>query len=380
MNKFSRNICKIRRQSTLRTAICDPCSSSGPCRRIQSYSTDTSGNAKKPKSDKTTSIFNQEGDAWDHVFKDIQNMPPLTPFALKNPIRTVPRQSRKQEMTASELNAFDDMFNMIFNAVSEQKITDKGPMNARLGGGLGDIFGKLRKHSKRMRWTTEAEELLDRKKEAMDLCETDQELLEWTIREVFDESKKLEAASREALQNINNDPKTSTESLPVLQSPIYPHLLALLMRSFRDKYQDPHLALAIFDHARNLSIPSYVFGCTTLAYNELIQTKWTHFRDLKGVHDALQEMVVNGVGIDNNTRKIVDVLRREAGERNLGVEDEYVGEGELWNALESIESLVKQPESQSDKPKWDQWKSSDQDDKDWGFDNWEPSTNSAFNR
>ncbi|KAJ3761824.1 hypothetical protein EV360DRAFT_92831 [Lentinula raphanica] len=336
--------------------------------------------------DKPDSIFKTDGDAWDHVFKGIKNMPPLTSSSLRNPVSQTPRRLRKQSMTATELSAFDDMFNMIFDAVSEQKSSEmrsgSDQKNLSSSGGLGDLFGKLRKHSKRMRWTTEEEELLDRKKEAMDLCDTDQELLEWAVREVFEESQKLEVASREALQQVNasgNKKKASMEGLPILQSPIYPHIIAHLMRTFRDKYHDPHLALAIFDHARNLSIPSYVFGCTTPAYNELIETKWRHFRDLKGVHDALQEMVVNGVDIDNTTRKIVDGLRREVGERNLWIEDEYLGEGELWDALKAIEGLVRKPKKDSgmDKSKkWNDWKTSDGAERDWEFDEWDSSSSS----
>ncbi|GAW05534.1 protein [Lentinula edodes] len=351
--------------------------------RIQRYSTD---NAKNTNADKPTSIFKMEGDTWDHVFKGIKNMPPLTSSALRNPASQTPRRVRRQAMSATELSAFDDMFTMIFDAVSEQKSSEMRTSGTQGKtsdpGGLNDLFGKLRKHSKRMRWTTEEEELLDRKKEAMDLCDTDQELLEWAIREVFDESQKFEAASREALQKVTSSPnKTSAaENLPILQSPIYPHIIAHLMRTFRDKYHDPHLALSIFDHARNLSIPSYVFGCTTPAYNELIETKWTHFHDLKGVHDALQEMVINGVDVNDNTRKIVDGVRRQVGERNLWIEDDYFGEGELWDVLKSIESLVRKPEADSDRSKrWNDWKTSTKADKDWAFNQWDTASDSTSN-
>ncbi|KAJ3727108.1 hypothetical protein C8R42DRAFT_658687 [Lentinula raphanica] len=384
------NSCKLSRfipqRMALRSQTLDSCCHVTPVHRhlnVQRYSTET---PKNTNTDKPDSIFKTDGDAWDHVFKGIKNMPPLTSSSLRNPVSQTPRRLRKQSMTATELSAFDDMFNMIFDAVSEQKSSEmrsgSDQKNLSSSGGLGDLFGKLRKHSKRMRWTTEEEELLDRKKEAMDLCDTDQELLEWAVREVFEESQKLEVASREALQQVNssgNKKKASMEGLPILQSPIYPHIIAHLMRTFRDKYHDPHLALAIFDHARNLSIPSYVFGCTTPAYNELIETKWRHFRDLKGVHDALQEMVVNGVDIDNTTRKIVDGLRREVGERNLWIEDEYLGEGELWDALKAIEGLVRKPKKDSgmDKSKkWNDWKTSDGAERDWEFDEWDSSSSS----
>ncbi|KAL0579752.1 hypothetical protein V5O48_002246 [Marasmius crinis-equi] len=285
-------------------------------------------------------------------------------------------------MTAREISAFDDMFNMIFDAVAEQKLGtgDKKNLNVGIGGrgGLGDIYGKLRRHSKRVKWTTEEEELLDQKKEEMDLCDTDQQLLDWAMREVFGESEKLEEQSRKALEE-----GVPAKKAPMLQSPTYPHILALLMKTFRDKYRDPHLALSIFNHARNLSIASYVFGCSTNVYNELIETRWTCFRDLKGVHDALEEMSVNGVDIDNTTRNMVEKVRREVGERNLWVEEDEGGENEVWNMLNKIEKLVNKPirkskskrgaEPQNTKAhRWNDWKREEEEGDDgWEFDAWQ---------
>lgn len=288
-------------------------------------------------------------------------------------------------MTAREISAFDEMFNMIFDAVSEKTLRPDVQASASdIGvgrGGINDLFGKLRKHSKRMKWTTESDEEMDRKKEAMDMCNTDQELLEWAMREVFDESQRYESACRAA---IDEAVKSGTpKELPMLQSPTYPHLVALLMKAFRDKYNDPHLALSIFNHARHLSIASYVFGCSTKAYNELIETRWTCFRDLKGVHDALEEMHINGVHVDSQTRKLVESLRREVGERNLWIEESEIGSGEVWTMLSKIEQLVSKQVQRSPKTtgalepqpmKWDDWKAQPMDDSDddqWGFDQWE---------
>jgi Mtf2 family len=250
---------------------------------------------------------------------------------------------RRQAMTAREISAFDEMFNMIFYAASEQN--GDGSRGDRLDEvsigrrKMGDLFGRLRRHSKRLKWTSESDELLDRKKEEMELCDTDQQLLDWALREVFGESKRYEEAARKAVAEAAAS-GSEAEALPMLQPETYPHLVAHLMRAFRDKYNDPHLALSIFDHARHLSIPSYVFGCTTPAYNELIETRWRCFRDLKGVHDALEEMIVNGVEPDNRTRKVVETLRREVGERNLWEEESDLGSGEVWAMLAKIESLM----------------------------------------
>lgn len=315
-------------------------------------------------------------------------MPPLLPSAVRNPLRTnKTRRMRKQAMTEREIAAFEDMFNMIFNAVTEQKdsSTDKN-VDVKLGrGAYSDLFGQLRRHSKRMKWTTESDELLDRQKEAMDLCDTDQQLLEWAMREVFAESRRHEKESREAMEQSATS--GLTKSLPMLQPPTYPHLVSHLMRTFRDKYNDPHLALAIFDYTRHLSIPSYVFGCSTMAYNELIETRWRCFRDLKGVYDALLEMSVNGVDADSRTRKLVETLRREVGERNLWMEEDVLGSGEVWAMLSKIEELSAQKRRRNQRDgaapmKWDEWKGStmtDRSDDQWGFDQWDEPRNHKFN-
>ncbi len=280
-------------------------------------------------------------------------------------------------MTNQEINTFNEMFNMIFAAVSEQtKAVDNVELQQD---DIGQLFSKLRRHSRR-KWTTEEESDLDRKKEEMEQCDTDQQLLEWAMCEMFDESVRQEAASRKAIQEAEES-GAEAQNLPRLQSPAYPHLLALLMRTFRDRYKDPHLALAMFDHARNLSIVSYVFGCSTMAYNELIKTRWNCFRDLKGVHDALQEMSTNGVVLDKHTCKLVDDIVRDVGTRNLWTEEDPFGNSdEVWNLIHKMERLAArqrakdQPKSATSKPKWDDWKSSDLTDIDediFGFDKWD---------
>ena len=344
---------------------------------------DTPESKDVTKTSSSDSIFATNESPWDHVFSDIKDMPPMLPSAVRNPLRaggtdtTGRARARRQAMTAREMSAFDEMFNIIFNAVSEHKNPSAKPTTSSndplsvLDGGIGigrtpfgqapmsDLFGKLRRHSKRLKWTTEADEELDKKKEEMELCDTDQQLLEWAMREVFGQSQQYEERARNAISKTeeqssstsasaanpnSSPPPTPISTLPELQPPTYPYLIAHLMRSFRDKYRDPHLALSIFDYARHLSIPSYVFGCTTPAYNELIETRWSCFRDLKGVHDALLEMRVNGIEPDGRTKKLVEMLRREIGARTIWEEESVMGSGEAWGILEKIEGLaVKEP-------------------------------------
>lgn len=290
-------------------------------------------------------------------------------------------------MTAREVNAFDEMFQMIFSAVSEERQQEAsqrilGPSTGigKSPQGLGDLAARLRQQSRNLKWTSEADQELDRKKEDMGLCDTDQQLLAWAMREVFGESQRYEEEARKAMAA-----SSSTRNLH-LQPPSYPQLIAVLMSTFRDQYADPHLALSIFDHARHLSVASFVFGCTTPAYNELIETRWRCFRDIRGVCDALEEMRANGVEIDNRTRSLVEKVRREMGERNLWEEESSLGSGEVWGIMKRIEQLTA-----SDKPrnkrttrkdkgwkpdreswKWDALKDDPHDDG-WEFGQWESS-------
>ncbi|KAJ6495626.1 hypothetical protein C8R47DRAFT_365559 [Mycena vitilis] len=302
---------------------------------------------------------------WDHVLANIdQAPPPVIPHA-----GIGPRRPRRQTMTAQEISAFNEIFSLIFDSMNEST-SSSSPVS--IGGtGMGELFGTLRRHSKRMKWTAQSHEDLDRKKDEMDRCNSDRELLDWAMREVFGESQLYAAEFKRA--------QAADEELPLLQAPTYPNLIALLMRTFRDKYHDPHLALSMFDYARHLSIASYVFGCSTSAYNELIATRWTYFRDLKGVHDALEEMYVNCVDLDNRTRELAEKVRKEVGDRNLWMEEDELGTEGVWQMLNNVERLVNSsvPTTRKKVGKkfvpWNDWKALDEKDDispDWEFDKW----------
>ena len=246
-------------------------------------------------------------------------------------------------MTARERNAFQDMFDMVFDAVGDFKngeIPSEAPMFTPVDGvgattqyrEMADLFGRLRKNVKKMRWTSDIDEELDRKKEEIELCDTDAQLLEWAMNEVFKPQQPTTTPSLGQLASVHNNQ-------------IYPHIIATLMRTFRDKFHDPHLALAIFDHAKNLSIPSYVFGCTVPVYNELVETRWFCFHDLKGVLGVLEEMKANGVEADNRTRRTIETIRRDAPTMRLLEEEDYFGKGQdrVIHILTQIEHLVRRP-------------------------------------
>ena len=272
------------------------------------------------------------------MFEDIATGHPLVPIARENSPRpglnSGSLEPRRQTMTNRELSAFDEMFNMIFAAANERRLTEDGSAAAPdidTHGPLSNFLKSLSKHP-RARQTGDDTEL-DKLKEQLALCQSDHAMLEWAEREVFGASVRAEEAAREAFAAGSPPP-------PHLQPPVYPHLLAAMMNAARDRYGDPYLALALFEHARNLSALSYIFGCTTPAYNELIETRWNSFRDLRGLHAALAEMRANAVAPDMRTRGLVDDVRRDTGARTLWLEEGEAGSGEAWQLLGEIERLV----------------------------------------
>lgn len=219
------------------------------------------------------------------------------------------------------------------------------------------LFGWARR-SLGYRWGKEEDKILTQKMADMELCETDAQLLEWAAREVFDDMTRYEEMTREqfAKQNLKGSQGKSAEtasasksspSPTILKLPVYAHLIAGLMRTFRDKFNDPYIALSIFHHARTRSVASAVFGCTGPAYTELLRTRWYALHDLRGVASALAEMRANGVVPEGSVRTLVDEIRRNVGERTIWSEERGLGvgeegSGEVLALLERIEELSRE--------------------------------------
>ena len=326
------------------------------------------------------SIFNSGSAAWDQIFDGLTDEPTKT----TSDDKSAGPPSRRQGITARETKVLTGMLDMIFdstNANQRQKPVGEGEgeEEEQFGfrrGRVDDFFGRLRRHSRPGKLMDDLDaSLLDQKKEQISFCNSDQELLDWAIREVFEESKQYEATARLVIADAAKTP--GKKVAPRLQPATYPHMIALLMRTFRDKYHDPHLALSIFNYAKSLSIVSYVFGCSTEAYNELVQTKWECFRDLRGVHDAIHEMIVNGVRVNTGTRKWVENVRRDVLNQKVPLDISDTGQNEVWQLLTKIELILANSDAQQgSKARWDNWKAEvvnddNPDDDRWGFDNWD---------
>jgi hypothetical protein len=320
---------------------------------------------RTPSSNGRDSIFDSGSAGWGHILDGVEK--PVRSTKNNNIRIGYPRQT----ITARETKVLTGMLDMIFESTNKDAKLGHEPVVVKQGR-VDDFFGRLRRHSKHGRWMDDLDaSLLDQKKEQIGYCNSDQELLDWAIREVFEESKAYEAAARRALAEATRSPG-STEA-PPLQPATYPHMIPILMRTFRDKYHDPHLALSIFNYTQSLSIVSYVYGCTTEAYNELVQTKWEFFRDLPGVYQSINEMIVNGVRVNTRTRKWIETIRRDVLSQRGRLDTNEASENEAWQLLTKIDQIIAENDAiLGSKSRWEKWKAEiiteDQDDS--SFDNW----------
>lgn len=160
-------------------------------------------------------------------------------------------------------------------------------------------------------------EELDGLKEEMSIIATDAEMVDWAKRRVF------------------TPLTTATEEDGPTFSRVYPKILAHLLKVIRNNFNNPHLALALFHHAQTHSLESYLTGCLSPVYNELLRVRWGSFRDLEGVEQGVREMEVNGVRWDVGTQKIVGKVVEEVGREAMA------GHGETRHGHDVFDRLAK---------------------------------------
>ena len=150
------------------------------------------------------------------------------------------------------------------------------------------------------RAVTEAEmEDYMQKRELITSLRTDLEILEWLNRTYFDANAETSTSAEASHLDA-----TSTSSFTAS----YPLVLAYTISVLHLRFRNPHAALAVFEIARSFSLESYLVGCTTAVYNEMLRARWEGLRDLKGVEEGLVEMQSRGVGWDKDSMRFATNL------------------------------------------------------------------------
>ncbi|WRT67791.1 uncharacterized protein IL334_004765 [Kwoniella shivajii] len=174
-------------------------------------------------------------------------------------------------------------------------------------------------------------EELEMLKEEMEVIASDVELIEWAKNRVFKplpqpsfSASSLNSISSSSLSSesggssLTNSATKNTSSIsdestiqPIVFPATYPKILAHLLRTLRVHYNSPHLVISLFQYAQTSSLESYLSGCLTSAYNELLLVRWESFRDLEGVELGIREMEIMGVRWDSTTSRLVSKVIEE---------------------------------------------------------------------
>lgn len=144
----------------------------------------------------------------------------------------------------------------------------------------------------------------DKLEERMDECETDYELARFLDTEIF---SAMEGHAQ------NGSPKEGVLPFDVVRAN-YSLILVKAMRLLRITYNNPLAAHTLFLRAKMLSAESYVLGCTTQLYNELLVSRWESFTDLYSICEILDEMSTNGVKGNGDTIQIIQRIQADVEE------------------------------------------------------------------
>ncbi|GAA6043303.1 hypothetical protein JCM8097_001173 [Rhodosporidiobolus ruineniae] len=190
--------------------------------------------------------------------------------------------------------------------------------------GLGgvDEFGELRTSSMKGREELTEEEALRLdalRQEALQL-RTDRDVLLWAMRvvfgfgsnggDVFPDPARLDAAPRPPSSSRSSPSTPASDSDSDIDtvgpsSPLYAPLLHLTFLLLRDTHSSPLSALSLF-HLAASNPYSYITGCTSQLYTEVLRTRWAHAGgDLDGVLATMEEMRAAGVAVDAKAKELV---------------------------------------------------------------------------
>jgi hypothetical protein len=157
---------------------------------------------------------------------------------------------------------------------------------------------------------------------------------------VFDDSARINRASTKEVFGLSDDERivekekeikainriasTDTEQALIemvsneidnkeTYSRYYPSILVKAMEHATLRFKNPYLAIAIFERAKQKSLTSYIAGCNTDAYNTILKVRWNTFRDVYGMVKTLEEMTLNGIKCNGESRSIVASISGDDG-------------------------------------------------------------------
>ncbi|CAG8775190.1 31431_t:CDS:1, partial [Racocetra persica] len=145
-------------------------------------------------------------------------------------------------------------------------------------------------------------------------CKTILQLRDFISNRIFPNTTDTNINSESPLKSTNQNRVVDDLGRPIDAN--YATLLKESIALCRTKFNDPYMAFAIFEQVKRRGVISYVLGCNAQVYNELIKTRWDCWRDLYGVGELLNEMLINGIDFDEGTREVVSDIALKVFDEN----------------------------------------------------------------
>ncbi|QSL64456.1 hypothetical protein MERGE_001757 [Pneumocystis wakefieldiae] len=88
---------------------------------------------------------------------------------------------------------------------------------------------------------------------------------------------------------------------------LYPQLLQKAMEIFRSNFLDYVSVATIFERIKELGPESFVLGCSSDVYNEMLIARWEGWNDIIEIENLLTEMKINSV---SRTKKTLEIFKK----------------------------------------------------------------------
>lgn len=129
-------------------------------------------------------------------------------------------------------------------------------------------------------------------------CESELDVWQWAEENVFPPSPVPPAevtGKNETTGTGENNPASDKLRPYGINTPYYQAVLVELVVTLRDRFRSPHMAVAMYERMKNVSLQSYVIGCSGMLLREMLLLYWYSFRDYDRVAQTVIEAQAAGV-------------------------------------------------------------------------------------
>ncbi len=171
--------------------------------------------------------------------------------------------------------------------------------------------------------------------ELFELLQRDWQLVRDAEFYLRDSLKPKNAAARQQLVESISTTSQTTPQTPLLNVFTLPAIFNALMRTVAVKFEDPQLALSLFNTLKE-DLNFYTICCNQQTYNEVMRLHWVFYgkSNLYSIEMIMLEMINNGFTGDLTTFNLLEKIILDYHNMKMGIEltSERSRVAPIWNA------------------------------------------------